>query len=98
MGITIGLIIPLLGTKLSAAFVFFMKKTCRRSCRSRCWVSLGIDIQNISEGAIISMPMCAQCNSRAKSFLIGSLNGIVEPLGGLLEMAQHHPQCFLTKF
>ncbi|MBQ9440183.1 MAG: ZIP family metal transporter [Paludibacteraceae bacterium] len=47
-------------------------------------VSLGIAIQNIPEGAIISMPMRAAGNSRSKSFAIGSLSGIVEPLGGLL--------------
>ena len=47
-------------------------------------VSIGIAIQNIPEGAIISMPMRAEGNSRMKSFLIGSLSGIVEPIGGLL--------------
>lgn len=47
-------------------------------------MSLGIAIQNIPEGAIISMPMRAAGNSRWKAFLIGSLSGIVEPLGGLL--------------
>ena len=47
-------------------------------------VSLGIAIQNIPEGAIISMPMRAAGNSRWRSFLIGSLSGIVEPIGGLL--------------
>jgi len=46
-------------------------------------VSLGIAIQNIPEGAIISMPMCAEGNSKTRSFLIGSLSGVVEPLGGL---------------
>jgi len=47
-------------------------------------MSLGIAIQNVPEGAIISMPMRAEGNSRMRSFLIGSLSGIVEPLGGLL--------------
>ena len=47
-------------------------------------MSLGIAIQNIPEGAIIAMPMRAAGNSRWKAFLIGSLSGIVEPLGGLL--------------
>jgi len=47
-------------------------------------MSLGIAIQNIPEGAIISMPMRAEGNSRIRSFFIGSLSGIVEPLGGLL--------------
>ncbi len=46
-------------------------------------VSLGIAIQNVPEGAIISMPMRAEGNSRWRSFLIGSLSGAVEPVGGL---------------
>jgi len=45
---------------------------------------LGIAIQNIPEGAIISMPMRAEGNSRFKSFVIGSLSGVVEPIGGIL--------------
>jgi ZIP family zinc transporter len=47
-------------------------------------MSIGIAVQNIPEGAIISMPMRAAGNSRWKAFLIGSLSGVVEPLGGLL--------------
>ena len=47
-------------------------------------VSIGIAIQNIPEGAIISMPMRAAGNSRWKSFVIGSLSGVVEPIGGLI--------------
>ncbi|MBP5456985.1 MAG: ZIP family metal transporter [Paludibacteraceae bacterium] len=47
-------------------------------------LSLGIAIQNIPEGAIISMPLRSEGNSRLKSFLIGSLSGVVEPMGGAL--------------
>ncbi|MCR4583476.1 MAG: ZIP family metal transporter [Prevotella sp.] len=47
-------------------------------------MSLGIAIQNVPEGAIISMPMRAEGNSRWRSFVIGSLSGIVEPIGALL--------------
>ena len=47
-------------------------------------MSLGIAIQNIPEVAIISMPMRAAGNSRLRSFIIGSLSGVVEPIGGLL--------------
>jgi ZIP family zinc transporter len=47
-------------------------------------LSLGIAIQNVPEGAIISMPLRAAGNSRWKSFLIGAMSGIVEPIGGLL--------------
>lgn len=46
-------------------------------------VSIGIAIQNVPEGAIISMPMHAEGNSRWRSFLIGSLSGVVEPLGSV---------------
>ena len=46
-------------------------------------VSIGIALQNIQEGAIISMPMYAEGNSRMKSFLIGSLSGVVEPIGSM---------------
>lgn len=47
-------------------------------------MSLGIAIQNIPEGAIISMPMRAAGNSRMKSFALGGLSGIVEPIGGII--------------
>ena len=57
--------------------------TAGLSLASAVAVSLGIAIQNIPEGAIISMPMCAEGNSRGKAFLIGSLSGVVEPIGGL---------------
>ena len=46
-------------------------------------MSTGIAIQNIPEGAIISMPMRAAGNSRRRSFVIGSLSGFVEPIGGM---------------
>lgn len=50
-------------------------------------MALGIAIQNIPEGAIISMPMCAEGNSRLRSFTMGALSGLVEPLGALLIVA-----------
>ena len=53
------------------------------SLASAVAVSVGIAIQNIPEGAIISMPMRAEGNSRWRSFLIGSLSGAVEPIGAL---------------
>ena len=53
------------------------------SITSAIAVSLGIAIQNIPEGAIISMPMRATGNSKWRSFMIGSLSGAVEPIGGL---------------
>jgi ZIP family zinc transporter len=53
------------------------------SLTSALAVSIGIAIQNVPEGAIISMPMRAAGNSKWRSFFIGSMSGAVEPIGGL---------------
>ena len=47
-------------------------------------LSLGIAIQNFPEGAIISMPLRAEGESKGKAFLGGVLSGIVEPIGAAL--------------
>lgn len=47
-------------------------------------LSIGIAIQNFPEGAIISMPLRAEGESKAKAFIGGMLSGLVEPIGGLL--------------
>ncbi|MBR7188848.1 MAG: ZIP family metal transporter [Clostridia bacterium] len=50
-------------------------------------LALGIAIQNVPEGAIISLPLHAQGMSRARAFVGGVLTGAVEPLGSLLMIA-----------
>ena len=47
-------------------------------------LALGIAIQNFPEGAIISMPLCAEGKSKWKAFVYGVLSGAVEPLGAVL--------------
>lgn len=47
-------------------------------------LAIGIAIQNFPEGAIVSMPMRELGNSRRKSFAIGALSGLVEPVASLL--------------
>ncbi len=47
-------------------------------------LSLGIAIQNFPEGAIVSMPLRSAGNSRRKAFLMGTLSGVVEPVGTVL--------------
>ena len=46
--------------------------------------ALGIAIQNFPEGAIISMPLRAEGESKGKAFLGGVLSGVVEPIGAVL--------------
>lgn len=47
-------------------------------------LAVGMAIQNIPEGAIISLPLRADGASRRKSFGYGALSGIVEPLSAAL--------------
>jgi ZIP family zinc transporter len=47
-------------------------------------LSLGIAIQNFPEGTIISMPLRAAGQSKAKAFLSGTGSGAVEPAAALL--------------
>ncbi|MGN0447774.1 MAG: ZIP family metal transporter [Acutalibacteraceae bacterium] len=47
-------------------------------------LSLGVAIQNIPEGAIISMPVFGKKTGKLKPFIMGILSGAVEPLGGIL--------------
>lgn len=45
-------------------------------------LSIGIAIQNFPEGAIISMPLKETGVSKIKSFFLGVLSGVVEPIAG----------------
>ncbi|MGN0383953.1 MAG: ZIP family metal transporter [Eubacterium sp.] len=47
-------------------------------------LAIGIAIQNIPEGAIISMPLITTGISKPKAFLYGILSGIVEPAGAFI--------------
>lgn len=47
-------------------------------------LAIGIAIQNIPEGAIISLPLRSQGDTRGHAFLMGTLSGVVEPMGALL--------------
>lgn len=49
-------------------------------------LATGIAIQNIPEGAIISMPLHAQGQSKTKAFTGGVLSGAVEPVFGALAL------------
>ncbi len=45
---------------------------------------LGIGLQDIPEGAAVSMPLLRDGFSRRKAFLIGQLSGIVEPIAAVV--------------
>ncbi|MEG0987324.1 MAG: ZIP family metal transporter [Clostridium sp.] len=47
-------------------------------------LALGIAIQNFPEGAIISLPLRTEGATKKKAFILGTLSGIVEPIGAVL--------------
>ena len=47
-------------------------------------LSLGIAIQNFPEGAIVSMPLRGAGNTKLRSFIMGTLSGVVEPIGAII--------------
>lgn len=50
-------------------------------------LSIGIALQNIPEGAIVSMPLVSTGKKRSKAFLIGVMSGIVEPIAAAITIA-----------
>ena len=49
-------------------------------------LSAGVAIQNIPEGAIVSLPLAARGMARRRAFALGVLSGAVEPLGALVTL------------
>lgn len=47
-------------------------------------LAVGLAIQNIPEGAIISLPLRAAGNSRRRAFAYGAMSGVVEPIAAIL--------------
>lgn len=47
-------------------------------------LSIGIAIQNFPEGAIISMPLKSEGETKRKSFFLGTMSGIVEPIAAAI--------------
>lgn len=50
-------------------------------------LAIGIAIQNIPEGAVISLPLRSEGLSKGKAFLYGTLSGAVEPIGAAVTIA-----------
>lgn len=47
-------------------------------------LAIGLTIQNIPEGAVVSLPIKGETNNSKKAFLFGTLTGIVEPIAGVI--------------
>ncbi|MCI9339916.1 MAG: ZIP family metal transporter, partial [Dorea sp.] len=45
-------------------------------------LAIGIAVQNLPEGFIVSLPIRSEGKGRGRAFLYGSMSGIVEPIAG----------------
>lgn len=72
------------GMAVGVVYAGYLVGNTQISAAAAMALSLGIAIQNFSEGAIISMPLRAEGTGKPKAFLGGVLSGIVEPIGAIL--------------
>ena len=72
------------GMAVGAVWAGLMSGNSAVSLMSALALSVGIAIQNLPEGAIISMPLHSEGVKKSKAFGYGVASGIVEPLGAML--------------
>lgn len=72
------------GMAVGVCFAGFLSGSSGITLLETMVLAIGIAIQNIPEGAIISMPLTMEGSSKKKAFLIGVLSGIVEPIGAII--------------
>ena len=72
------------GMAAGVCFAGFLAGNAGITLISAMALSIGIAIQNIPEGAIISMPLKIEGLTKPKSFIYGVLSGIVEPLAAFI--------------
>ena len=72
------------GMAVGVVYAGYMAGNVGISAMGALTLALGIAIQNFPEGAIISMPLRSEGVGKGKSFYLGVLSGIVEPIGSVL--------------
>ena len=72
------------GMAVGVMYAGFLAGSAQITAASALALSIGIAIQNFPEGAIISMPLRAEGESKSKAFLGGVFSGVVEPIGAVL--------------
>ena len=72
------------GMAVGVMYAGFLSDTPQITAASALALSLGIAIQNFPEGAIISLPLRAEGESKGRAFLGGVFSGVVEPIGAVL--------------
>lgn len=74
------------GMAVGVAFALAFSQESSALLISALMLSFGMTMQNIPEGAIISLPLANRGISKTRSFIFGSLSGIAEPLFALFTL------------
>ena len=74
------------GMAVGVVFAGFLAEKSGITLAAALALSLGIAIQNFPEGAIVSMPIHSEGISKNRSFLYGTLSGVVEPAAAVLTL------------
>lgn len=74
------------GMAVGVSFAAFLAGNAGVELYEAMLLAIGIAIQNIPEGAIISMPLKMEGVSKPKAFLYGVLSGIVEPIAAVVTL------------
>lgn len=72
------------GMAVGVCFAGFLAGNAGIELMEAMLLAIGIAVQNIPEGAIISMPLKIEGMSKRKSFIVGVLSGIVEPIAAAM--------------
>lgn len=72
------------GLAVGVAFGSIIYNLNGATLESASLLALGIGLQNFPEGTAVSVPLRREGMSRIKSFIYGSLSGVVEPIAGVL--------------
>ncbi|MBR3672917.1 MAG: ZIP family metal transporter [Clostridia bacterium] len=74
------------GMAVGVSFAAFLAGNAGVELYEAMLLAIGIAIQNIPEGAIISMPLKMEGVSKPKAFLYGVLSGVVEPIAAVVTL------------
>ncbi|MDD5803567.1 MAG: ZIP family metal transporter [Clostridia bacterium] len=69
------------GMAVGVTFAGFLSGKTNITLAGAIALAVGIAIQNVPEGAVISLPLKNEMKSSHKAFLYGVLSGVVEPIG-----------------
>ena len=72
------------GMAVGAVYSGFLSGNSTISAMSAMALAIGIAIQNLPEGAIVTMPLLKEGYSKFKAFMFGIVSGIAEILGAVV--------------